>query len=77
MRKLSRFPKGLWYEAPRRRYRVRKYHNNIVYGPFYFRVLEDALVRLNELNDELADIPKERRGYTPTTTEEKHEVRNS
>jgi hypothetical protein len=67
MNKLSRFPKGLWYESPRRRYRVRRYHNKIVYGPFYFRGLEDALAKLDEVNEELALIPKERRGQTPTT----------
>lgn len=66
MRTGSRFPKGLWYEEKRRRYRVRRYHNNVVYGPFYYRVLDDALVKLAELNTYLKDIPKVRRGLTPT-----------
>lgn len=58
MNDLARLPKGLWYEAPKRRYRVRRYHNKITYGPFYFRTLDDAMARLSELNDELALIPK-------------------
>ena len=67
MNELARFPKGLWYEAKRRRYRVRKYHNKVVYGPFYFRVLEDALIKLEEVNSELQQIPKQRRSSTPIT----------
>lgn len=66
MTKLSRFPKGLWYEPDRRRYRVRRYHNNIVHGPWYYRTLEDALLKLDEVNAMLADIPKVRRGSTST-----------
>lgn len=67
MKNLSRFPKGLWYETKRRRYRVRKYHNKVVYGPYYYRVLEDALIKLAEVNTMLDGIPKERRSSTPTT----------
>ena len=69
MNKLSRFPKGLWYEAPRRRYRVRKYHNKVVYGPYYYTSLERALLKLEELNAMLEEIPKERmkRGHTSPT----------
>lgn len=66
MKKLSRFPKGLWYEAGRRRFRVRRYHNNIVYGPWYYRTIDDALLKLAEVNTMLKDIPKVRRGLTPT-----------
>lgn len=61
MDNLTRLPKGLWYEAPKRRFRVRRYHNKIVYGPFYFRTLDAAVARLNELNEELATIPKDPR----------------
>lgn len=68
MNSLSRLPKGLWYEAPRRRYRVRRYHNKVVYGPFYFRTLDDALAKLDEVNSELTLIPKERRSTTTPTT---------
>lgn len=60
MENITSWPKGLWYEAPRRRYRVRKYHNNVVYGPYYFRTLEDALIKLDEVNAMLEHIPKER-----------------
>lgn len=58
MELLSRLPRGLWYENAKRRYRVRRYHNKVVYGPYYFRTLEAAVARLNELNEELAAIPK-------------------
>lgn len=58
---ISTLPKGVWYEAPKRRYRVRRYHNKQVYGPFYFRTLEAALTRYEALCEELAQIPKEPR----------------
>lgn len=67
MKRISHFPSGLWYEKDRRRYRVRRYHNNVVYGPFYFRTLDAALVKLNELNEELEHIPKVRRELTSPT----------
>lgn len=58
MENLSRLPRGLWYEAPKRRYRVRRYHNKVVYLKGYYRTLEAAMAALNELNEELAQIPK-------------------
>lgn len=58
---ISSLPKGIWYEAPKRRYRVRKYHNKVVYGPFYYRTLEGAMTRYQALCEELAQIPKEPR----------------
>jgi|VirMetMinimDraft_7_1064189.scaffolds.fasta_scaffold00786_13 hypothetical protein len=67
MKELSRFPKGLWYEVPRRRYRVRKYHNQVVYGPWYFRTLDGAMAKLSEVNQMIALIPKAKRQYAPTT----------
>lgn len=67
MIELSRFPKGLWYEPNRRRYRVRRYRNNIVYGPYYFRTLDDAMLKLEDLNEELSRIPKERKSSTSPT----------
>jgi hypothetical protein len=68
METLSRLPKGLWYEPERRRYRVRKYRNGTVYGPYYFRTLEEAYARLQSLNEELAAIPKVKR--KPVVSEE-------
>jgi hypothetical protein len=61
METLSRLPRGLWYEAPKRRYRVRRYHNKVVYLKGYYRTLEAALAALEELNQELALIPKQPR----------------
>jgi len=54
-------PKGLWYEAPKRRFRVRKYHNGLAYLKGYYRTFEDAEVALAELEDYLATIPKQRK----------------
>lgn len=59
---MSKLPKGLWYEAPKRRYRVRKYHNRVVYLKGYYRNLNDARAALKELEEYLATIPKTRRG---------------
>ena len=76
MTTLSRFPKGLWYETKRRRYRVRRYHNKVVYGPYYYRTLDQALFKLKEVNAMLEEIPKIRRGST-SPTKEQHEVQIS
>lgn len=76
MTTLSRFPKGLWYETKRRRYRVRRYHNKVVYGPYYYRTLDQALLKLNEVNSMLEEIPKIRRGST-SPTKEQYEVQIS
>lgn len=67
MTNLARLPKGLWYEAKRRRYRVRKYRNQVVYGPWYFRTMEEAMAKLDELNRLLAAIPKVRRNFPAPT----------
>ncbi len=61
MENLTQLPKGLWYEAPKRRFRVRRYHNKVVYGPKYYRTLDEALSALDKLNAELAQIPKDPR----------------
>ena len=61
MDNLARLPKGLWYEAPKRRFRVRRYHNKVTYLRGYYRTLEEAVAALDELNAELALIPKDRR----------------
>jgi len=54
-------PKGVWYEADKRRYRVRRYHNKVVYGPYYYRTLEAAMTKHESLDDFLQTIPKTRR----------------
>ncbi len=54
-------PKGVWYEAPKRRFRVRKYHNRISYLKGYYRTYEQAKVALTELESYLSTIPKERK----------------
>jgi len=54
-------PRGLWYEAPKRRFRVRKYHNGVAYLKGYYRTFGDAEVALAELEDYLATIPKQRK----------------
>lgn len=57
----AQLPKGIWYEAPKRRFRVRRYHNKITYLKGYFRTFDDAEAALSELNAELALIPKDKR----------------
>lgn len=55
------FPKGIWYEAPKRRFRVRKYHNKVAYLKGYYRTYEEAVAALAELMSYLSLIPKERK----------------
>ena len=55
---MDTLPHGIWYEAPKRRFRVRKYHNKVTYLKGYYRTFEEALAALEELNAELALIPK-------------------
>ena len=54
-------PRGLWYEAPKRRFRVRKYHNGVAYLKGYYRTFEEAKIALEELESYLATIPKQRK----------------
>lgn len=54
-------PRGLWYEAPKRRFRVRKYHNGVAYLKGYYRTFDEAEVALAELEEYLATIPKKRK----------------
>lgn len=61
METIAQLPKGLWYEAPKRRFRVRKYHNKVTYLKGYYRTYERARAALKELNAELALIPKDKR----------------
>jgi len=57
----EQLPKGLWYEAPKRRFRVRKYHNGVAYLKGYYRTFEDAQVALQELEEYLSTLPKKRK----------------
>ena len=57
----EQLPKGLWYEAPKRRFRVRKYHNGVAYLKGYYRTFEDAQVALRELEEYLSTLPKKRK----------------
>lgn len=61
MENLAQLPKGIWYEAPKRRFRVRRYHNKVTYLKGYYRTYDRASAALEELNAELALIPKEKR----------------
>ena len=54
-------PRGIWYEAPKQRFRVRKYHNKVAYLKGYYRTFEEAQVALAELEEYLSTIPKERK----------------
>lgn len=54
-------PRGIWYEAPKRRFRVRKYHNGVSYLKGYYRTFEDAKGALVELETYLSTIPKQRK----------------
>jgi len=54
-------PRGIWYEAPKRRFRVRKYHNGVSYLKGYYRTFEDAKGALTELEEYLSTIPKQRK----------------
>jgi hypothetical protein len=67
MSTIAQLPKGIWYEAPKRRFRVRRYHNKVTHLKGYYRTFNAAQAALNELNEELALIPKEKRKL-PTWT---------
>lgn len=54
-------PKGIWYEAPKRRFRVRKYRNGLSYLKGYYRTFEEAERALAELDKYLETIPKKRK----------------
>ena len=54
-------PRGIWYEAPKRRFRVRKYHNRVSYLKGYYRTFDEAKKALAELEAYLSTIPKERK----------------
>ena len=54
-------PRGIWYEAPKKRFRVRKYRNGVSYLKGYYRTFEEAELALKELDDYLDSIPKKRK----------------
>lgn len=53
-------PRGIWYEADRDRYRVRRYRNGRAYL-HYCPTEEEALATLAAVNEELSKIKKMRR----------------
>jgi hypothetical protein len=61
-------PRGIWYEAPKRRFRVRKYHNGVSYLKGYYRTFEEAEKALEELQAYLDTIPKERKKRESSTS---------
>lgn len=67
-----KLPRGVWYEADRKRYRVRLYHNNVCYHAGYYRTLDAAIKAYESLKAKLAEIPKTRRRHRdpvePTAT---------
>lgn len=54
-------PIGIWYEEPKRRFRVRKYHNRVSYLKGYYRTFAEAEDAMAELEAYLSTIPKERK----------------
>jgi hypothetical protein len=53
-------PRGIWYEAGRGRYRIRRYRNGRSY--LHYRLTEDeALVALATVDEQLSKIKKMRR----------------
>lgn len=59
---MSALPKGIWYDAPNRRYRVRRYKNRVPYLVGYFDTVEEALAAHAQLDTKLSGIRQHRRG---------------
>lgn len=58
-------PTGVWYEAPKNRYRVRLYKNGIPYLRGYYSTMDaalDALMTLKAILNKVPALPKRRRG---------------
>jgi hypothetical protein len=55
-------PAGVWYDAPNRRYRVRRYKNRIPYLVGYFPTLEAALEAHAALSTQLSGVRQLKRG---------------
>ena len=58
---IEELPRGIWYEEPKRRFRVRKYHNGVSYLKGYYRTFAEAQAALDELVAYLSTIPKQRK----------------
>lgn len=56
------FPKGIWYDAPNRRYRVRKYKNRRAYLAGYYDTFDEALSALSSLDVQLSTVATRKRG---------------
>lgn len=54
-------PRGIWFEADRARYRIRRYRNGRAWYQ-YRPTLEEALTAFAEMSAMVAKIPKLRRG---------------
>lgn len=54
-------PRGIWFEAPRGRYRVRKYRNGKPHL-LYCKTEAQARAALRDLEQSLKSEPKQRRG---------------
>lgn len=59
-------PRGVWFEAAKNRYRVRRYRNHITYLAGYYPTAEQAIAALKELDEFLDSIPRERRSSDST-----------
>jgi hypothetical protein len=59
---MSALPRGIWYDAPNRRYRVRRYKNRVPHLVGYFGTLEEAMAAHAHLDTKLAGIRQHRRG---------------
>lgn len=53
-----KLPRGIWYEAPKKRYRVRLYRNKVPFLAGYYKTLEEAEEALQLLKQHLATVPK-------------------
>jgi hypothetical protein len=57
----DRLPRGIWYEAHKKRYRVRLYRNHVPHLKGYYATREEAELALEELRTALREIPKRRK----------------
>jgi hypothetical protein len=58
----EKLPTGVWYDAPNRRYRVRRYKNRVPYLVGYFTTLEEALAAHAQLSVRLASVKRRQAG---------------
>lgn len=57
----SQLTRGLWYEATRKRWRVRLYRNHTSFHAGYFDTRAEAEAALVELKRKIEQIPKRKR----------------